>query len=180
MGNRGSRARNNERVVQKEIPIIKSYSNVKKDTIKLEKTYQDSNDIYSLNFNFSCTSEALITIYLCSTEFRSEEETRPPVFFHTPDYVPIKPVSYKFSEGMRQKFPERAFSIDFSKFSEEDVNSYIENEYYPIVITIEPSYPDAVRQDIRYFNKNKRQAQITYGYFRKNSTGEFTFLLAKQ
>mmetsp|Transcript_38559 Transcript_38559/g.38070 ORF Transcript_38559/g.38070 Transcript_38559/m.38070 type:complete len:90 (+) Transcript_38559:297-566(+) len=89
-------------------------------------------------------------------------------------------MSYKFSEGNKQTFPERAFTIDFSKFSEEDVNSYIEGEYYPIIITIEADYPQPIRNDLRFYRENKRQAQITYGYFMKNSSGEYNFLISKQ
>ena len=180
MGNRGTRERGNERVKQTETPVIKNHNNIRKETIKLEKVDDREGDVYSLNFTFSCSFDSIITIYLCSTEYRSDDELNPPVYFYTPDYVPEKPVSYKFSGGIRQEFPQKAFIIDFSKFKEEDIFSHKEDEYYPIVITIETDYPASVKEEFKSYHKNKRQAQITYGYFNKNSQGEFVFMFSKQ
>ena len=114
------------------------------------------------------------------TEYRSKNVAAPPVYFYTPEYVPEKPASYKFSSGSNQSFPNRACIIDFDKFNLEDVSASKEDEYYPIVITIETDQP--VR-DFEMENNNirdKRQAQITYGYFNKNSRNEFVFMFNKQ
>jgi len=180
MGNRGGRNRDAERVQQTDTPVIKNHNNIRKETIKLVKQEGRDGDIYNLNFVFSCSFDCVITIYLCSTECRSNDETSPPVYFYTPEYVPERPVSYKFSAGVRQEFPERAFSIDFSKFKNEDITSFKEDEYYPIVMTMETDYPAPVREDFKVYHKNKRQAQITYGYFRKNSREEYVFMFNKQ
>jgi hypothetical protein len=134
MGNKAGRNRDRDRAPQTEAPVIKNHNNIRKETIKLTHI---SDEKYYLSFTFSCTYDCIITIYLCAMENRSTDESCPPVYFYTPDYVPEKPVSYKFSAGMRQKFPERACVIDISKFDQEDLTSIKENEYYPIVITIE-------------------------------------------
>mmetsp|Transcript_19008 Transcript_19008/g.21308 ORF Transcript_19008/g.21308 Transcript_19008/m.21308 type:complete len:285 (+) Transcript_19008:2-856(+) len=180
MGNRGGRDRENERVQQTDTPVIKNHNNIRKETIKLNKCEDKEEDIYELNFIFSCSFDCIITIYLCSTECRSNNDSSPPVYFHTPDYITEKPVSYKFSAGVRQEFPKGAFLIDFSKFKEEDISSFKEDEYYPIVMTIETDYPSPVRDDLKVYHKNKRQAQITYGYFNRNSKDEYVFMFNKQ
>lgn len=177
MGNRSTRGRDRDRVQQTEAPVIKNHNNIKKETIKLVNV---SDDKYYLTFTFSWTFDWIITIYLCSTEYRSNDESAPPVYFYTPDYVPEKPASYKFSAGIKQTFPEKAWLIDFSKFKDEDLTSIKEDEYYPIVITIETDYPEPELENPRSYHKNKRQAQITYGYFNKNSRNEFVFMFNKQ
>lgn len=177
MGNRSGRDRNSDRVQQTETPVIKNHNNIKKETIKMENI---SDDKYYINFTFSCTYDCIITIYLCCIETRSNDEAAPPVYFYTPDYIPEKPASYKFSAGSKQTFPEKAFIIDFAKFKEEDLTSIKDDEYYPIVITMETDYAPSELEDDRMYNKNKRQAQITYGYFNKNSRGEFVFMFNKQ
>jgi hypothetical protein len=180
MGNNANRARDAERVQQTDTPVIKNHNNIKKETIKLVKLEDRGEDKYYLGFNFSCSYDCIVTIYLCSTEYRSSDASSPPVYFYTPEYVPEKPVSYKFSAGIKQSFPEKAFIIDFSKFKEEDITSFKEDEYYPIVITMETDYPSPAMEDLRSYHKNKRQAQITYGYFKKNSRDEFVFMFNKQ
>jgi hypothetical protein len=180
MGNTANRGRDGDRIQQTDTPVIKNHNNIKKETIKLVKMDDGAQDKYYLTFNFSCTYDCIITFYLCSTENRMSDEFGPPVYFYTPDYVPEKPVSYKFSPGIRQTFPERAFTLDMSKFREEDITSFKEDEYYPIVITIETDYPAPAMGDSRSYHKNKRQAQITYGYFNKNSRGEYVFMFNKQ
>jgi hypothetical protein len=134
MGNRGGRNRERERVQQTETPVIKNHNNIKKETIKVVHM---SDEKYYLTFNFSCTYDCIVTIYFCAMENRSTDENSPPIYFYTPDYVPEKPSSYKFSAGMKQTFPERACVIDVSKFNYEDLKSIKEDKYYPIVITIE-------------------------------------------
>lgn len=179
MGNRVGRGRDNDRVQQTETPVIKNHNNIKKETIKCVHI---SDEKYYLSFNFSCTYDCIITIYLCSIETRSSDENSPPVYFYTPDYIPEKPASYKFSSGLKQSFPEKAFIIDVAKFKDEDLMSIKEDEYYPIVITIETDYPAAAENDWAKPETPmvKRQAQITYGYFNKNTRGEFVFMFNKQ
>lgn len=149
MGNRNGRGRERDRVQQTETPVIKNHNNVKKETIKLEG-FGDNK--YYLTFNFSCSYDCIVTIYLCSTEYRSNDDTGPPVYFYTPDYVPEKPSSYKFSAGTKQSFPQKAFILDVNKFKEEDLTSYKEDEYYPIVITIETDYADALGEGNGFFH----------------------------
>lgn len=173
MGNRGYRGD----YTQTETPVIKNHNNVKKETIQMVKI---DDDRYYLSFTFSNTYDCIITVYFCCTEYRSSEENAPPVYFHTPDYIDTKPASYKFSAGTRQTFPEKACVLDISKFQDDDLTSIKEDEYYPIVITIETEYSEDVLEDARNKNKNLRQAQITYGYFNKNSRGEFVFMFTKQ
>ncbi|CAI2377190.1 unnamed protein product [Moneuplotes crassus] len=180
MGNRGTTGQDNDQSKQSDTPVIKNHNNIRKETIRLTKVEEDEGETYALNFTFSCSYDCVLTIYLCSTEYRSSDKSGPPVYFHTPDYVPEKPVSYKFSKGIRQKFPENEYIIDFSKFKEEDITSYKEDEYYPIVMTIETDYPPPVKDNLKTYHKNKRQAQITYGYFAKITNGKYQFRFNKQ
>ena len=177
MGNRNGRGRDRDRVQQTETPVIKNHNNIKKETIKLVNCGENK---YYLDFTFSCTYDCIITIYLCSTEYRNSDDNGPPVYFYTPDYVPEKPTSYKFSAGTKQVFPRKAFILDVNRFKEEDLVHYKEDQYYPIVITIETDYPEVIAEDNKNYAKNKRQAQLTYGYFNRNSREEFVFMLVKQ
>ena len=177
MGNRNTRGRDRDRAQQTEVPVIKSLNNIKKETIKLNK-YGDNK--FYLNFVFSCSYECIITVYFCWTELLSNRPDTPPVMFHTPDYVAEKPWWYKFSAGIKQTFPEKAWVIDVNKFKEEDLCVLKDGEYYPIVITIETDTSDPDQEDIRATLRNKRQAQITYGKFHRNSRDEFVFMFHKQ
>lgn len=174
MGNRNARATANDSSKQSDTPVIKNHNNLRKDTLKLRRIEEDG-DVYSLNFVFSASYDCVITIYLWSTEYRSSDRQGPPIYFYTPDYVPEKPVSYKFSKGIKQQFPLDEFKIDFSKFKDEDLTSYKEDEYYPIVVTIETDYPPAAEG-----MKSKRQAQITYGHFNHTQNGNYEFVFNKQ
>ena len=121
MGNRNA-ARNNEQDSQADILAMKNYNTIRKESIKLVKI-RDS--IYYLYFRFSWAYPCVITIYPYWIEYRSKENKELPIYFHTPEYAPDWPARYKFSAGRNKKFPERAFTFDFSKFNGEELTKTI-------------------------------------------------------
>lgn len=177
MGNRSARARDRDRVQQTEVPVIKNFNWIKKETIKLQKIGDNK---FELNFVFSATYRCIVTIYFWWTELLNNRPDAPPIMLYTPEYIAEKPWWYKFSAGTRQEFPGRAWVIDVNKFKEEDLWVLKDGEYYPIVITIETDTSDLEGNDVLASLKNKRQAQITYGKFNRNSRDEFVFMFHKQ
>ena len=77
---------------------------------------------------------------------------------------------------MLQEFPQNACIIDISKYSEADLTDYT-SDYYPIIITAETIYVDGMENS---GTKNNKQAQITYGYFKRLATGDLQFMFIKQ
>ena len=118
MGNRYMRPNRNDRTKQTETPVIKNYNNIRKETIKTTN-FGDSK--YYLTFNFSWTYDWIITVYLCWNESTSTDPEDVPIIFHTTDNATDNPISFKFSSGTRQSFPENAWIIDINKFKEEDL-----------------------------------------------------------
>ena len=117
MGNRNG-ARYEELDSQTDVMTMKNYNTIRKETTKLVKMVDS---LYYLKFRFSSSYNWLITIYPYCIEYRSKENKDLPIYFHTPDYSPERPVQYKFSAGRNKKFLEKAFTIDFSKYNGEDL-----------------------------------------------------------
>jgi hypothetical protein len=73
------------------------------------------------------------------------------------DLEPIK--SFKFSAGLNQRFNQTSFKVDLSGYDEDDLTSFRQDDYYPLVIGIETVFPD------KYKGRAKRSIEYTYGSF---------------
>ncbi|CAI2376401.1 unnamed protein product [Moneuplotes crassus] len=176
MGNLGTNA-TSKRVQQEEVPVLKCHNNLKRESLYLKKVKESDRYVYSLNFDFSCTFDCIITIQLCASEYRSSKKGSPTVYFYTPPEISNGIAKYKFSARARHEFPFKAFIIDFSKYDLKEMTTFKEDEYYPIVITIE-SCPRFTPSKHEYVAP--QQCQITYGSFIVNSQGDYCLLPKKQ
>ncbi|CAI2375750.1 unnamed protein product [Moneuplotes crassus] len=197
MGNRGTTNANSKRVQQEDVPVLKSHNNLRRDSLCLKKIRGSPGDVYSLNFVFSCTFDCIITIQLCASEFRSAEKDAPTLYFYTPPELENGSFQYKFSKGAIHEFPEKAFTLDFNKYDLEDMTTYKEDEYCPIVITIENQgrnipqvyrhkclmliltknsrgeYNILIKKQCLLFDKNIFKIEDIYGFEKQDDTGDF-------
>ena len=130
---------------------------------------------------FDANYECIITIYICAKESRNAASI--PLSFYSDQDMQL-PCAYKFSKGLKQKFPQDVFTLDISKYNqgpdgtlgcrEIDLYHYTDDSY-PIVISIETFYPEGYR------GKGKKNIQYTYGSFAKDSSnGDMRFKFLKQ
>jgi len=103
---------------------------------------------YTLDFMFNANYECIITIYICARECRNAANIP---LCYVPEESMMKAQAYKFSSGIRQKFPPNLFIVDTAQYDQgptgvqgcrkEDLFNE-KDDFYPIVITIETVYPE--------------------------------------
>lgn len=94
--------------------------------------------MHELEFVFDANFECLVTIYLCATEIRNSATT--PLYYYTDSHKFGPPNAYKFSPGLKQKFPKNVCRLNLGQYQNQDLTHY-RDDFYPIVIAIEPVFP---------------------------------------
>ena len=122
----------------KKCVTLKNHASVRKETIKLVPTNDGTNQ-HELELMFDSNYECLITVYICATEIRNASTV--PLFFYTDHQRYGAPNAYKFSSGLRQKFPKGVCRLNLSNYPMQDLTHYRE-DFFPIVIAIESIFPD--------------------------------------
>jgi len=122
----------------------------------------------------------VITVYICARECRNAANI--PLYFYTDPEMPV-PCAYKFSSGLKQKFPHNLFVIDTAKYNAGPIGNlgtrkddlfHMKDDFYPIVISIETVYPEGYR------GKGKKNIQFTYGSFQKDGSSNMRYKFLKQ
>jgi len=80
----------------------------------------------------------MITVYMCATEIRNASAT--PLFYYTDALKYGVPNAFKFSSGLKQKFPKGVGRLNLSQYQVRDLTHYRE-DFYPIVLAIESIFP---------------------------------------
>ena len=83
------------------------------------------------------------------------------------------PNAYKFSPGLKQKFPKNVCKLNLTQYKKTDLLSY-RDDFYPIVIATEAVFP------LNYQGRAKKSIQFTYGAFAENEDGSFRFKFIKE
>ena len=83
------------------------------------------------------------------------------------------PNAYKFSPGLKQKFPKGVCKLNLNQFKPQDLTGF-RDDYYPIVIAIEAIFPQS------YKGRAKKSIQFTYGAFALEADGSFKFKFVKE
>ena len=102
----------NERGVKKCV-TLKNHASIRADTIKLTPAANGSNQ-QEIEFIFDSNYECMITIYLCATEIRNASAT--PLFYYTDSMKFGSPNAFKFSSGLKQKFPKGVGRLNLSQY----------------------------------------------------------------
>lgn len=100
----------NERGVKKCV-TLKNHASIRKETIKLVPT-TDGSGKYEMDMIFDSNYECMVTIYLCATEIRNASAT--PLFYYTDAQRYGAPNAFKFSAGLKQKFPKGVCRLNLS------------------------------------------------------------------
>ena len=121
----------------KKCVTLKNHANIRKESIKLVRTTDGTNQ-HELDLIFDANYECMITVYLCATEIRNAQST--PLYYYTDLQKYGAPNAYKFSPGLKQKFPRNVCRLNLGQYQMHDLTHYRE-DFYPIVIAIESIFP---------------------------------------
>ena len=83
------------------------------------------------------------------------------------------PNAYKFSSGMKQKFPKGACRLNLKQYKPQDLTGF-RDDYYPIVMAIEAIFPQS------YKGRAKKSIQFTYGAFAQEPDGSYKYKFVKE
>ena len=64
---------------------------------------------------YDANYECVVTVYICARESRNAANI--PLYFHTDQEMPL-PCAFKFSPGLKQKFPGGLFVFDPTKYDQ--------------------------------------------------------------